>query len=124
MFRILLLSALRAVAAVAHVVALLVVELVTAMLVYTYLNLYHVQTFGSLVRLAKNVLDTMVAQLEYWFPVTANAAYATLVGELGPKSILLLLIGLLSGVFVRFVARMVTGLVTRARPARPATETA
>jgi hypothetical protein len=33
--------------------------------------------------------------------------YATLVGELGPKSILLLLIGLLSAFIVRSLARLV-----------------
>lgn len=106
-------AALRTVAAIVYVVALLVVELVVAMLVYIYLNLYHVQTFGSLVRFAKYVLDTVLAQLEYWFPLSANAAYATLVGELGPKSILLLLIGLISGVVVRFLVRSIRRLVAR-----------
>jgi hypothetical protein len=95
------------------VVVLLVVELIVAMLVYIYLNLYHVQTFGALARFAKDVLDTLLGQFEYWFPLSANAAYATLVGELGPKSILLLLIGLTSGVVVRFFVRLLRRLVMR-----------
>jgi hypothetical protein len=113
MIHIVLVSGARAVGAVAYVLALLIVELITAMLVYMYLNLNHVQTFGHLVRFAKYVLDTIVAQLEYWLPGTANAAYATLIGELGPKSILLLLIGLLSGVVIRFLVRLITRRVRR-----------
>ena len=106
-------SLLRSILAVAYVIALLIVELVTAMLVYIYLNLYHLETFGTLVRFAKAVLDALIAQMEYWAPVSANAAYATLVGELGPKSILLLLIGLVAGVVVRFVVRLIRRLVSR-----------
>lgn len=112
-------SALRSILAVAYVIALLIVELVTAMLVYMYMNLYHLDTFGALVRFAKVVLDTIVGQMEYWAPVAANAAYATLVGELGPKSILLLLIGLVAGVVVRFVVRLLRRLVLRATASAP-----
>ena len=53
-------SVFRSILAVAYVVLLLIVELVTAMLVYIYLNLYHLDTFGALVRFAKVVLDTLV----------------------------------------------------------------
>lgn len=113
-------SVLRSILAVAYVIALLIVELVTAMLVYIYLNLYHLETFGALVRFAKVVLDTLIAQMEHWAPVSANAAYATLVGELGPKSILLLLIGLVAGVVVRFVVRLLRRLVSRATASTPA----
>jgi hypothetical protein len=114
-----LVSMLRSFFAVAYVIALLLVELVTAMLVYIYLNLYHLETFGALVRFAKVVLDTLIGQMEHWAPVSANAAYATLVGELGPKSILLLLIGLVAGVVVRFVVRLLRRLVSRATASTP-----
>jgi len=124
MFRTVLVSALRSVFAVAYVVLLLIVELVTAMLVYIYLNLYHLDTFGALVRFAKVVLDTLIAQMEYWVPVSANSAYATLIGELGPKSILLLLIGLVAGVVVRFVVRLLRRLASRAAASRPVAENA
>jgi hypothetical protein len=116
----LLASVLRTILSVLQVIVLLVVELVVAMLVYGYLNLYHVETFGALVRLAKSVLDAVLAQLDYWFPLSANAAYATLVGELGPKSILLLLIGLISGVAVRFLVRSIRRLIVARTAPDPA----
>jgi len=77
------------------------------MLVYIYLNLYHIATFGYLVRVARSVLDVLAGQLDYWLPKSSNVVYATLIGELGPKSILLLLIGLLSAFVVRSLARLV-----------------
>lgn len=109
-----LVSTLRSILAVVYVVLLLVVELVTAMLIYIYLNLYHLEAFGTLVRFAKAVLDTVLAQMEQLSPASANAAYATLVGELGPKSILLLLIGLVAGVVVRFIVRLLRRFLSRA----------
>jgi hypothetical protein len=115
-------SALRPILAVAQVILLLVVELMAAMLVYIYLNLFHLETFGTLVRFAKYVLDMLVRQMEIWAPAAANAAYATLVGELGPKSILLLLIGLVTGAMVRFLVRLVSRLVSRAARSRSVEE--
>ncbi len=119
MFRLLLVSVVRTLLAVAQLIVLLVVELITAMLVYIYLNLNHLATFGYLVRLARYVLDALTGQLEYWLPRSANVAYATLIGELGPKSILLLLIGLLSAFVVRSLARLVRRWVTRRRLTAP-----
>lgn len=113
---------LRPILAIAQVILLLVVELVAAMLVYIYLNLFHLETFGTLVRFAKSVLDTLLGQMELWAPAAANAAYATLVGELGPKSILLLLIGLVMGAIVRFLVRLLARLVSRATRSRTVEE--
>jgi hypothetical protein len=113
MFRVLLVSALQALAAVVSLMLLLLAELVAAMLVYIYLNVYHLATFGYLVRLARSVQDVLAAQLDYWLPKSANVVYATLIGELGPKSILLLLIGLLSAFVVRSLARLVRGYLRR-----------
>lgn len=121
MIRTALVSVLRGALAVVYVVLLLVVELITAMLVYIYLNLNHLPLFGELVRFAKAVLDTVIAQLEAWSPALANAAFATLVGELGPKSILLLLIGLVAGVIVRFVVQLLARLISR-KSTSPASE--
>lgn len=104
---------LSAAAAVAAILVLVVVELVLTMVVYIYLNLYHIGTFGSLVRFARSVLEVLTGQLEYWLPATANAAYATLVGELGPKSILLLMLGLLISAVIRAMARLLGPLVAR-----------
>lgn len=105
-----------AVAAVAAILLIVVVELILTMVIYIYLNLFHIGTFGYLVRIARSVLDVLTGQLEYWMPTTANAAYATLVGELGPKSILLLLLGLLISAVIRTIARVIRPLVRR-RPA-------
>ena len=46
-------------------------------------------------------------------PDLSNRAYATLLGELGPKAMLLLLIGLIVGAIVRFVAWSIVRLVRR-----------
>jgi hypothetical protein len=98
---------LRPVLWLTQALALLVIELVAAMLVYIYLNLYYLETFGGLVRLARDLLDLFRGQFEYWLPAAANQAYATLLGELGPKSILLLLIGLVTATVIRSLARAV-----------------
>jgi hypothetical protein len=107
MARPLLKSALAAALAVVQILLLLVVELLAAMLIYMYLNLYHVALFGLLVRDARYILEALTSQMEYWLPSSANAAYATLIGELGPKSLLLLLIGLVSAMFIRFLIRSI-----------------
>src|SRR5712691_3899585 len=101
MVQLVLVPVARTVATAVQIVLLLVVELLATMLVYSYLNLYHLSTFGYLVRLARSVLDVLTGQLEYWLPVSANSAYATLIGELGPKSILLLILGLVTATVIR-----------------------
>jgi hypothetical protein len=120
MLRTVLLPVARTAATAAHIVLLLVVELVATMLVYIYLNLYHLSTFGYLVRLARSVLDVMTGQLEYWLPTSANAVYATLIGELGPKSVLLLILGLLSATVIRAISRGIVRLATRRTQPKPA----
>ena len=100
-------SVARALGALVLAVGLLVVELAVTMLVYIYLNLYHLETFGYLVRLARSVLDVMASQLDFWLKGSANTAYATLMGELGPKSILLLLIGLVVSLIIRTIVRLI-----------------
>lgn len=87
---------------------LVVVELVAALLVYFYLAIYDRDRFGEFVRIARSVLDFCVAQLDYWFPDFSNAANATLIGELAPKSMLLLLIGLIVGAIIRFTLWMLS----------------
>ena len=71
-----------------------VIEVVVSMIAYMYLALNHSELFGSLVGVSLEALNIMARQLETFSPQLANRAYATLLGELGPKSILLLLIGL------------------------------
>jgi hypothetical protein len=113
MFRVLLVSLFNTVLAVVSVAVLLLVELIAAMLIYIYLNLYHIATFGYFVRLARSVLDVMAGQLDYWLPKSSDVVYATLIGELGPKSILLLLVGLLSSFVIRSLARLVRRFLNR-----------
>lgn len=70
------------------------VEVIIAMVAYMYLALNHIDLFGSLISFSRDVLNLFINQLEQWAPQFANQAYTTLLGELDPKSILLLLIGL------------------------------
>lgn len=85
---------------------LLVIEVFVTMLVYSYLNLKFLDTFGYLVRLSASVLEGMKSLLLVMLPGSANAAYATLFGELGPKAILLLLIGLVVATIVRSLVEL------------------
>jgi hypothetical protein len=81
-----------------------IVEVVLAMIAYMYLALNHSELFGQLVLLSRDVLNAFANQLEAWAPHLTNRAYSTLLGELGPKSILLLLIGLTVSAFGRLIA--------------------
>ncbi len=85
---------------------LLVIEVFVTMLVYSYLNLKFLDTFGYLVRLSASVLEALKSALLVMMPGSANAAYATLFGELGPKAILLLLIGLVVAAIVRSLVEL------------------
>jgi hypothetical protein len=92
------------VAVIAALFVYVIVEVVVAMVAYMYLALNHVATFGHLISLSRDVLNLFANQLEQWSPELATQAYTTLLGELGPKSILLLLIGL----FVSALGRLAT----------------
>lgn len=99
-------SVLLTVASAVQIVLMLIIELIATMMIYTYLNFFHINLFGNLVRFARSVLDALTGQLEYWIPGSANAAYATLFGELGPKSILLLMLGLVTAAVIRAIVRL------------------
>jgi hypothetical protein len=105
---------------IVYVVVMLVVEIAVTMALYIYLNLHHVETFGTLVRLSRNVLEVMVKGLESFLPGSANSAYATLFGELGPKSILLLLLGLVVAAVLRCIIGGIERLVGRRNHSVPA----
>lgn len=96
----------RVVGGLLGIVALLVVELIVTLTVYTGLNIYSLEVFGALVRAARSVQDVMTALVERFLPGSANTVYATLLGELGPKAILLLLLGLVVATIVRGLARL------------------
>ena len=104
--------------------AFLVVEVVVAMVLYMYMALNHPETFGNLVAFSRDVLNVFANQLEQTSPELANKAYTTLLGELGPKSILLLLIGLVVSAAGRFVGWVVRRLFLRFTAPRTAAGTA
>lgn len=108
----------------ALLIAYLVAEVLVAMVAYMYLNLHHIETFGYLIKLSRSLLNEFAIQLERLSPELANRAYATLLGELGPKSILLLFIGLAVSMFIRFLIwllhRSVEAARARRAPAAPA----
>lgn len=81
--------------------ALLIVELMAAIFTYFYLAIFQREWFGELIGYSREVLNFCVGQIELWFPSFTNAANATLIGELAPKSMLLLLIGLVVGAAIR-----------------------
>lgn len=97
--------------------ALVVLELVAAMVVYIYLALFSREWFGYLIGLSRNALNFFIDHLTHFFPDSANAAYATVVGELAPKAMLLLLIGLVVGAIIRFVFWFVSRLAHSLTPA-------
>jgi len=102
--------------AIISLVGLLIFELITAMLVYIYMASYDLQTFGYLVRLSRDLLDFIAGMIDTFFAASsANQAYGTLIGELGPKSMLLLLIGLAVGAITRFAAWAVVRLIRAGR---------
>jgi len=95
------------------------VEVIVAMSAYMYLALNHVETFGTLISFSRDVLNLFANQLEQFSPELANRAYTTLLGELGPKSILLLLIGLIVGAVGRLISWMVRRWIHGARLGLP-----
>jgi len=104
---------MRVLGAILSTIVLLIVELVLTILVYTALNVYSFEIFGQLVRFAGAVLETMAGLVERFFAASSSTAYASLFGELGPKSMLLLLIGLVVAAVVRLLTSFVRAL-TRA----------
>lgn len=93
----------------------LVLEVLLAMAVYVYLATNHVETFGELVRLARDWLNLTIDLMESALPGISNQAYATLAGEIGPKSFLLLVLGLLASGLWRLVVWIVKGAVQTVR---------
>jgi len=94
--------------------ALVVVELIAAMFVYFYLAINEREWFGELIGHSRTILNLCIDQLTFWMPSFANAANATLVGELAPKSMLLLLIGLTVGALLRFVLWVIARILRAA----------
>jgi hypothetical protein len=105
----------------ALLIVYLVLEVLAAMLAYMYLNLYQIETFGYLIGLSRNLLNQFAVHLEQLSPAIANQAYATILGELGPKSILLLFIGLGVSAAIRLVIWFFNAVIVGLHPRIEAT---
>lgn len=92
-------------------VILVFVELMAALFTYFYLAMFEREWFGTLIGYSREVLNFCIGQIELWFPAFTNAANATLIGELAPKSMLLLLIGLVVGALIRLLMWIVGRLL-------------
>ena len=103
----------RTLIALVQFAAMVVLELILAIMVYVYLALHDLETFGWLVKISKGILDSAIRWMEVLMPQLSNRAYATLLGELGPKAMLLLLTGLIVGALIRFIAWMIMRSIRR-----------
>jgi hypothetical protein len=107
---------LKAIFYLALLATYLIVEVIVAMLAYIYLNLYQVETFGRLVGFCRELLNTFATQLERFSPELATQAYATLLGELGAKSVLLLFLGLGVSALIRLLGALLHRSLLSVRP--------
>lgn len=96
----------------------LFIEVFAAMLVYIYLDLYHRQTFGYLVGIAREILNSFTQYLTNFTPEFANQANTSLLGEFGAKSILLLIIGLVVAALLRSLTMIIYKSVDSVRERR------
>lgn len=100
-------SILRAFLIAVWLLANLIIEIFAAMLVYIYLDLYHRQMFGNLVGIAREILNSFTQYLTNIAPDFAIQANTSLLGEFGPKAILLLVIGLLVSAVLRSLTMII-----------------
>ena len=56
----------------ARFVGMLILELILAIFIYTYLALMHQDTFGWLAKISQDVLDGMVVWMELVLPTLTN----------------------------------------------------
>ena len=99
-------------------VVYLFVEVFAAMAAYMYLSLSHTNTFGYLVGLSQKILSIFTTYFVQLYPDLANRAFATILGEMGPKSILLLVLGLVVSTVVRLTIWMIAKSFEGARAVR------
>ncbi len=86
----------------------LILEVFAALSVYAYLNTFHRATFGSFTKSAGSILNSIEQTLNSILtPTTANTAYASVLGDLTAKAMLLLLIGLTVSAILRMIAWVV-----------------
>ncbi len=96
-----------------RVAVMVVLELFSALLIYMYLAVYDRDLFASLIRFSDWVLNASIKPTLALFPELEGQAYLTLVGELAPKAMLLLLIGLSVGAIFRLLGWLVAAMIFR-----------
>lgn len=89
-----------------RVAVMVVLELFTTLLIYIYLATYQRDFFGSLIGFADGVLTASIKPTLALFPELERQANLTVLGELAPKAMLLLLIGLTVGAIFRLLGWM------------------
>lgn len=92
-----------------------ILEVLLAMMIYIYVAVAHRELFGELVRMARDALTYVFDGIEKLPTEVSNQAYATLIGELGPKSFLLLVIGLVASGLIRMVVWVFRRIAVRSR---------
>ncbi len=83
--------------------AIVFLEVIATFIAYILLRGTDDSFFSSLVSFSRSVLDLFATTLERFLPSIAHKANATLLGELSPKAVLLLLVGLSVGALLRFI---------------------
>jgi len=96
---------------VCRIALMVVLELFAALVVYMYLAVYNRGLFASLIRFSDWVLTASVKPTLSLFPSLEGQAYLTLVGELAPKAMLLLLIGLTVGAAMRLLGWVLARMI-------------
>ena len=97
-----------------RVAVMVVLELFATLLTYIYLATYQRDLFAGLIGFADGVLTASVKPTLALFPELERQANLTVVGELAPKAMLLLLIGLTVGAVFRLIGWLVDHYVLSA----------
>ena len=85
---------------------LLVVEVILTMATYAALDLYARSAFGVLVGLSGSVLTAMRSLLALFLPTLVPSADSSLFGDLAPKAVLLMLLGLVVAAILRALVEL------------------
>lgn len=83
--------------------AIVFLEVIATFVAYILLRGTDESFFSSLVTFSRDFLNMFASTLETFLPSIAHKANSTLLGELSPKAVLLLLVGLSVGAILRFV---------------------
>jgi hypothetical protein len=94
-----------------RVAVMVVLELFSALLTYMYLAVFNRDLFATLIQFSDWVLNASIKPTLALFPALEGQAYLTLIGELAPKAMLLLLIGLSVGALFRLLAWLLSAII-------------